>query len=47
MPRSLVRVVPIVDQAAPPLFGRLRGTMHVRGDLTAPIDVAWTALADD
>ena len=43
----LVRVVPVVDPAAPPFFGRLKGTMTITGDIVAPIDVEWSALADD
>lgn len=43
----LVRVIPAVDPAALPLFGRLKGTVRISGDIVAPIDVEWSALADD
>ena len=43
----LVRVVPASDPAAPPLFGRLKGTVQIAGDITAPIDTEWDVLADD
>lgn len=42
----LVRVVPVIDPGAPPLFGRLKGTMKITGDIVSPIDVEWNALAD-
>ncbi|KVW94618.1 type II toxin-antitoxin system Phd/YefM family antitoxin [Thiobacillus denitrificans] len=40
--RAVARLVP-VDDAEPVVFGRLAGTVQVRGDLIRPIDEAWEA----
>lgn len=42
----VVRIVPATN-APTPLFGRMRGTVTVLGDIIAPIDMEWNALADD
>jgi antitoxin (DNA-binding transcriptional repressor) of toxin-antitoxin stability system len=34
----IVRIVPASDPEAPPLFGRLKGSIRVTGDIIAPID---------
>lgn len=40
--RAVARLVP-VDESEPVIFGRLAGTVQVRGDLVRPIDEAWNA----
>lgn len=40
--RPVARLVPM-DDVEPVLFGRLAGTVQIRGDLIAPIDEAWDA----
>lgn len=44
--RAVARLVP-VDEAAPGVFGRLAGTVQVRGDVVAPIEADWNADAAD
>lgn len=36
------RLVPF-DDLPPALFGFMRGTVTIRGDITAPLDVIWEA----
>lgn len=43
----IVQVIPAIDPTAPGLFGRLKGTAQVTGDIVAPIDIEWDVLADD
>jgi prevent-host-death family protein len=40
--KPVARVVP-VDEAEPQLFGRMRGTVKIVGDIISPIDVVWEA----
>lgn len=40
--RPVARLVPM-DEVEPILFGRLVGTVQIRGDLIAPIDETWEA----
>lgn len=40
--RAVARLVP-VDESEPVIFGRLAGTVQIRGDLVRPIDEAWNA----
>lgn len=40
--RPVARLVPI-EEAEPVLFGRLAGSVQLRGDLVAPIDETWAA----
>lgn len=40
--RPVAQLVP-VEAGDPVLFGRLAGTVQIRGDLVAPIDAAWEA----
>lgn len=44
--RAVARLVP-VDEPAPGVFGRLAGTVQVRGDVVAPIEADWNADAAD
>ncbi len=41
---AVAKLVP-VDDRPPPLFGCLRGSVTIVGDIVAPIDVAWEANA--
>ena len=40
--RPVARLVPM-DEVEPILFGRLAGTVQIRGDLIVPIDETWEA----
>lgn len=42
----LVKVIP-VHQKPETLFGALKGSVDIHGDITEPIDVAWDADSDD
>ncbi len=42
----VVRVVPAIPTDAPPLFGRLKGSLRITGDVVGPVDVEWDVLAD-
>lgn len=41
--RPVAMMVPVVSKKASPLFGYMAGTVSVRGDIVAPIDVEWEA----
>lgn len=41
--RPVAKLVPIDDVAPPGLFGYLRGSVAVHGDLVAPMGEAWDA----
>lgn len=45
--KPVVRVIPAIVPDTRPFFGRLKGTVKINGDLLAPLDVEWDALADD
>lgn len=40
--KPLVKLVP-VDEETPPLFGFLKGTVTIKGDIIAPIEDTWDA----
>jgi prevent-host-death family protein len=40
--KPLVRLTPAARQQAP-VFGALKGTVAIHGDIVAPIDVEWEA----
>ncbi len=40
--KPVARLVPVADDAAP-VFGAMKGTVRIVGDIVAPIDVAWKA----
>ena len=40
--KPLAKLVP-VDDETPPLFGYLKGTVTIKGDIIAPIEDAWDA----
>ena len=39
--RPVAMMVPVVSKKASPLFGYMAGTVSMRGDIVAPIDVEW------
>jgi prevent-host-death family protein len=41
--RPVARLVPIDEEIEEPLFGRMRGTISIRGDITEPVDESWKA----
>jgi prevent-host-death family protein len=41
--RPVARLVPMDDEIEEPLFGRMRGTISIRGDITEPVDDRWEA----
>jgi prevent-host-death family protein len=45
--RPIIRMVPIEDESPPKLFGRMKGTVTILGDIINPIeDVVWEADLD-
>lgn len=44
--RPVAKMVPMDNENKPELFGYMEGTATVRGDIIAPIEVAWEALGD-
>jgi prevent-host-death family protein len=40
--RPVARLLP-VDQQAPAILGRMKGTVQILGDIIAPIDEKWNA----
>ena len=40
--KPLVQILPM-DSRSVSIFGCLQGTIHIHGDLTAPIDEVWNA----
>jgi len=43
--KPVAKVVPI-DEKPPDLFGCMKGTVTILGDIISPIDVEWDALKD-
>lgn len=41
--RKVARIVPVDGDAEADLFGFAKGSIAVRGDIVAPLDVAWEA----
>lgn len=41
--RPVARLVPVESAARTPVFGRMKGTAVVKGDLVAPLSVVWEA----
>jgi len=41
--RKIARIVPVDGDAEADLFGFAKGSIAVRGDIVAPLDVAWEA----
>jgi antitoxin (DNA-binding transcriptional repressor) of toxin-antitoxin stability system len=40
--KPVARLVPVSDET-PPLFGSMKGTVKILGDVVAPIDEEWDA----
>ncbi len=40
--KPIAQLVPIEEEQAS-LFGKMKGTVHILGDIVAPIDEAWDA----
>lgn len=45
--KPLVKLVPIIDEAPKSLFGYMKGTVTIHGDIVAPQDEAWSAESGD
>lgn len=45
--KPLVKLVPIIDEAPESLFGYMKGTVTIHGDIGAPQDEAWSAESGD
>jgi prevent-host-death family protein len=41
--RPVARLVPMDEEIEEPLFGGMRGTISIRGDITEPVDDRWEA----
>ena len=39
----VARLLPVEETTSEPLFGRMAGTIQIRGDIIGPIDEAWDA----
>lgn len=44
--KPVAQLAPIAEEAAS-LFGYMKGSLKIKGDITAPIDVRWDALTGD
>jgi antitoxin (DNA-binding transcriptional repressor) of toxin-antitoxin stability system len=44
--RPVAKLAPVRGASRGPLFGRMKGTMRIRGDLVAPISPDWEVDAD-
>ena len=45
--KPLVEVVPIVDETPKSLFGYMKGTVTIHGDIVAPSGEVWSAESGD
>jgi len=45
--KPVAKLVPIEDEARTPLFGYMKGTVTIVGDIVAPLDEAWSAETGD
>jgi len=41
--KPVARLVPIDDEPKGPLFGRMKGTMQIAGDIVTPDSEAWNS----
>jgi prevent-host-death family protein len=41
--RPVARLVPVDEEIQEPLFGRMRGTISISGDIIEPVDETWDA----
>ncbi len=44
--RPVARLVPMESANRTPVFGRMKGTATVKGDIVAPLSVSWEAERD-
>ncbi len=42
----VAKLVPVEEKKGPSLFGAMKGTVTIRGDIVEPLDVEWEAQAD-
>ena len=40
--KPVARLLPPVEEEEKPLFGRMKGTIKILGDIVSPIDEIWT-----
>ena len=45
--KPLVKLVPIVDETPKSMFGYMKGTVTIHGDIVAPLDEVWSAESGD
>ncbi len=45
--KPVVRVVPIVEEVPKSLFGYMKGTVTIHGNIIAPLDEVWSAESGD
>lgn len=45
--KPLAKLVPIENENLQPMFGYMKGTITIAGDIVAPIDVEWSAETGD
>lgn len=45
--KPLVKLVPIVEEEPKSMFGYMKGTVTIHGDILAPIDDAWSVETGD
>jgi prevent-host-death family protein len=41
--KPIAKLVPFEEGEPPPLFGRMKGSVTIVGDIVAPLDVRWEA----
>lgn len=41
--KPIAKLMPIEDEESKPLFGRMKGTIHIKGDLIEPLGEQWDA----
>jgi prevent-host-death family protein len=41
--KPVARLVPVEEPAREPIFGRMRGSVTILGDIVGPLDVEWNA----
>jgi prevent-host-death family protein len=42
----VARLVPVEEAKAPSLFGAMKGSVIIKGDIVGPLDVEWEAQID-
>jgi len=45
--KPLVKLVPIENDVSASMFGYMKGTVTIRGDIVAPLDEVWSAESGD